>query len=535
MLGSGTLTGVLEARTHGGSTMLIHCETPVSFAEMAQSSRRMATGLRSLGVDAGDRVAIWMPTAPAWLVAFFACARLGAIAVAVNTRFVARELTDIVGRSGARVLVYWPGFERVDYASILAQCDASALPALQTLVAYEEEGDLARPLPKGFSSRSYRDLLTCEPMAEDCASPWSPCLILTTSGTTRAPKFVVHDQGTLLSHAGDVVRTHGLHADSVLLLAPPICGAFGICVTMAALAAGRPLVTAPVWDPAQAARWIDAYRVTHAPAVDDAIAQLLEQNERTPAFPTLEFCGFGAFNPAQEGIVERAQRRGLCVVGMYGTSEIQGLFARQSESAPVDVRSLGGGRPASGIARVRVRDPQTGLIQPHGGTGELEVFAPSSRMVEYFGDPEATRFAFTEDGWYRTGDLGYTRDDGSFVYLARLHDQLRLGGFLVSPLEIESVIQECKGVELCQVVDANVDGVPRPVAFVRMAPGTALDEAATIAYAAGKLARYKVPVRIFPVDDFPVTEGTNGNKIQKSKLRDLARARIDPSVEGEPP
>ena len=151
-------------------------------------------------------------------------------------------------------------------------------------------------------------------------------------------------------------------------------------------------------------------------------------------------------------------------------------------------------------------------------------------MVEYFGDPEATTSAITPDGWYRSGDLGYTLADGRFVYLTRMGDSLRLGGFLVSPLEIESVVQEVEGVDGCQVVGVTVSTTAgnalKPVGFVTLKPGVTLNEVAAIHHVAAKLAGYKVPVRLFAIDAFPVTEGTNATKIQKHKLRDLAQAKM---------
>lgn len=181
-------------------------------------------------------------------------------------------------------------------------------------------------------------------------------------------------------------------------------------------------------------------------------------------------------------------------------------------------------------ARVRARDPESGRVLADGESGELEFLAPGSRMVGYFGDPESTAAALTEDGWYRSGDLGYTQADGRFVYLARMGDSLRLGGFLVSPLEIEGVVQEVEGIDGCQVVGVTVDTTAgsalKPVGFVTLKPGGKLDEAAAIRHVAGRLAKYKVPVRLFAIDAFPATEGTNATKIQKHKLRGLAQTKM---------
>ena len=544
-----TLTGLLELRAATQHVALFDRERPLTYRELLDESARVAAGLEGLGVKRGDRVAIWLPNVPAWLACFLACARIGAIALAVNTRFRSAELADILQRSGSKVLVTWPGFGKIDFVGVLAGCPPESLAALDAIVAYGETvapgaGASAAPavsgradaaavaaavaaLPAGVAVRHYRDLLDCPPHSAVLGTPADGCAIFTTSGTTKAPKFVLHDQRTLVAHAFDVVDGFGFDERSTMLLAPPLCGVFGVCCALGMIAAGRPLLMMPTWDAALAARMIEAHGATHMNATDDAIAQLLEQNDRTPAFPTLRYVSYAAFNPALADIVETADARGLKVVGLYGISEIQALFARNREDEPVAQRKPGGGFPVSPLARVRARDPGTGRILPHGESGELEFLAPSSRMVEYFGNPEATRDALLEGGWYRSGDLGYTCEDGRFVFLTRIGDSLRLGGFLVSPLEIEDCVQQVPGIDGCQVVAANIGTSLRPIAFVTLRRGAVLDEAAVIAHVGARLARFKVPVRVFAIDAFPVTEGTNATKIQKNRLRDEALARLD--------
>lgn len=524
-----TLTDLLRERASTDAVALVDRTRPVTYRHLQDESARVAAAFRALGVRPGDRVAIWLPNVTAWLASLFACARLGAIAVAVNTRFRPAELADIVGRSGAKLLVTWPGFDRTDFVGVLAACPAASLAALDAIVAYDEPGDGGRTvsgLAREIPVHRYRDLLSQAPLADDQASPQAGCAIFTTSGTTKAPKFVLHDQRTLVSHAFDVVAGYAIGPDATMLLAPPLCGVFGVSCAMAMIAAGRPFVMMPAWDAAFAARAIDEHRVTHLNGSDEALAQLLDQKDRTPAFPSLQYCGYAAFNPALADIVERAEARGLKLVGLYGISEIQALFARQPDTDPIERRRLGGGFPVSPLAKVRARDPETGRVLPHGESGELEFLAPSSRMVEYFGNPEATREAILDGGWYRSGDLGYTCDDGRFVFLARMGDSLRLGGFLVSPQEIEECVQEVPGVFECQVVGVTARGALRPVAFVRLASGATLDETAAIAHVGSRLARYKVPERVFAIDAFPVTDGANGTKIQKAKLREIAQQRI---------
>lgn len=518
-----TLHALLAQRINNAAPALIDRARPVSYRELAGESGRVAQGLRKLGVRAGDCVALWLPNLPAWLSVFFACAQLGAIAVSVNTRFRSHELADILRRSRARLLVFWPGFKGIDFAGILAACDPQALEHLAAVVLYAEAGAALPAAVLGKPVHAYATLAGEAPLPKSGATPDAGCAIFTTSGTTKAPKFVLHDQRTVIRHAFDVAAGFAIGAGATLLLAPPLCGVFGFCGAMAAIAAGRPFVIAPAWDAEQAARDIVAHRITHCNGTDEACAQLIDCGAD---LSSLQFFGYAAFNPAHADIVQRADAAGLRLVGLYGASEIQALFARQDEHAPVAERWLAGGRPVSAAARVRARDPQTGAILAHGEPGELEFLAPSSRMAAYHGNPEATRQAITADGYYRSGDLGYTQADGRFVYLTRIGDSLRLGGFLVSPAEIEAVVQEAPGIAACQVVAVARTGGLVPVAFVLVQDGANLDEAKVIAHASSKLARYKVPVRVVAIDAFPVTPGANATKIQKGKLREMAEALL---------
>src|ERR687898_62531 len=127
------------ADTTPDAPAFIHGERRLNFAELLDCAARAAQGLSDLGVGPGDRVALWLPNIPAYPIFYFACVRLGAIAVAVNTRYRAVEVADIVGRSGAKVLACAPGFRRIDFLSILADIDPAALDKLAALVVVGDE------------------------------------------------------------------------------------------------------------------------------------------------------------------------------------------------------------------------------------------------------------------------------------------------------------------------------------------------------------------------------------------------------------
>lgn len=516
-----------------GPPALIYDGREVSAASLHERSARATLVLRRLGIRKGDRVALWLPNCPAWLELFFACARLGAIVVSVNTRFRSSEVQDIVGRSGAKLLILWPGFRQIDFFGILGEVDAGKLGQLEAIITYTEGGQPEVSWPGSQPVRAYADLIA--EVAQDDPPPEQVggedgCAIFTTSGTTRAPKFVLHTHRSIVDHANDVVRAFGYDdADAVFLLGIPLCGVFGFCQMTAALAAGRPTVLMPAYDPPLAADLIARHRVTHMNATDDMYAALVDAGRTkglpdSPMFPSLRRCGFAAFNGDPAATIAMGEATGIPFTGLYGMSEVQALFAGQSPDDPPARRAMGGGRPVSPQARVRVRDPETGQLAPQGEPGEIEIQAPSL-MAGYFGNEDATRDAMTGDGFLRTGDLGYLTDDG-FVFLSRLGDAMRLGGFLVSPAEIAGRIEELPAVDGCQVVAVGVGGRPQPVAFVRLAPGAAIDEEEIIAHCRAGLAKFKVPARIGVVENFPVAESANGVKVQRGELRKMAEALV---------
>ena len=544
-----TISGMLaEARRRWpDGAAVAYRGTRLTWAELDDAARRTARALSELGVGRGDRVALWLPNTPAYLALWLGCARLGAITVAVNTRFRASEVADVVQRTGAKALVLWPGFRGIAFLDILAEIPRSALERLETLLFYEEEagaGDNSvsgpgteagagalRALPASLAhcrQAAFSSLLGRPPLDEDRAAPDDGANVFTTSGTTRAPKFVLHTHASVTAHALTMARALG-YADREggVLGALPLCGVFGFCQATAALAAGRTLALTSTFDAAEAVRLVDEHRVHCLNVTDDMLMAMFEAAPRESALPTVRSCGFAAFAAKPDELRARAEARGVHLVGLYGMSEVQAFFARQPLDAAPERRLLGGGVPLDSGAAVRVRDPGSGGLLPPGKPGEIELAGPSL-MRGYLGDEAATAETVGADGFVRSGDLGHLTDGGGFVYLARLGDTMRLGGFLVSPAEIEARLNGHESVGGAQVVSAETSRGPRAVAFVTAAPGAAggFDEEALRSHCAAALARFKVPARIFVVDGFPTTKSANGTKIRRAELRRMAAERL---------
>ena len=510
-------------KTRGTATALVYADEPLTYAALAAESRRVAKGLADLGVKSGDRVAMWLPNVPAWLACLFACAQLGAIVVTVNTRFKSTEVADIVGRVGAKVLVFWPDFRHIDFAGILRGVPRDALANLETLIAYDETDSNVKPEPLlGRPVLRYRDLANRPELTENQPHADAGCVMFTTSGTTRAPKFVLHPQSSITRHAADMARAFGFDSvDAKTLLTVPLCGVFGLCNATATLAAGRPLVMIPTFEADAAARAIQQHRITHFAAVGDIVAQLLAARSEPVPYPSVRIV-IGA----RTGQAAPAEKRGLKLVGVYGMSEVQGMLSLRGLDEPPETRELGGGTLVAADGRVRTRDPASDEILPRGAHGELEFKVPSV-MSEYYGNAEATAAAFTSDGFIKSGDLGYTTADNAYVFLSRMGDVLRLAGFLVNPLEIEAVLDAHPSVEASQVVGIDGPRGTRPVAFVIPRNGAAINAPSIIAHCAQRIAKFKVPDAILPIDAFPFTPSANGNKVQKAKLREMAHATLN--------
>lgn len=501
-------------------------EGVTTVSQLLDRGRALAVGLSRLGVGRGDRVGVWLPNITAYLEIVIACARIGAIVVSVNTKFKSVEVEDIVGRSGCKALFLWPGFRDLDFLQLLADIDPAGLATLETLIFYDE-GQADITVPAAFRRKnqvSFHDLYSDGDAPVSRCKPEDGLVIFTTSGTTGKPKFVLHSHRSVTEHAKDMtLRFDMADEKSVILQALPLCGTFGLAQAMAGLLSASTMILMPVFDGDKAARYIQRQQVSHMNGSDDMMAMMLDAVPEPFPFPSLRSFGFAAFNPALQDIVSIADQRGVKMTGLWGMSEVQAFVACQPVTGSIEQRSLAGGKLTSARISVRVRNCETGELCDIGEPGEIECRSVG-QMLEYFGNPEATRETITLDGYVKTGDLGYMQSTDSFVFLSRMGDVLRLGGFLVSPAEIEECLQSYPTIERAQVVGVETETGARAVAFV--IEKEKIDPADVIAHVGARLARFKTPVAIFELDEFPTTDSANGVKIQRSVLKTMAAEKM---------
>ena len=476
--------------------------------ELATASERAAAHLASLGFSRGDVLAVCLPDGGAWLQLLFACARLGVLMVPITTRYHVQETRHVVEASRAKGIAVTAEFLGVGYAALAREIQ-SAVPGLAHIIDVPE-------------AAKFLAVDAALPPAPSTGEPGDPLCIFSTSGTTGNPKLAVHDQQGIAQHAQNAARELAIGKDSVLLCALQLPGVYGFVQALAAMAGGACCVFLQVYSTQAVVDAIAKFRATHFFSSDGMFDAVM--NMPRADFKTWRYGGLADFAGYADQVVARAEKEfGIRLVGLYGSSECFALTSAQRYDDPLAQRCRSGGRPMPGI-EVRAAHVDSGAVLPDGERGELQ-FRGYNVMTGYLNNPAATAGAFTPDGWLKSGDLGYTEKD-RFIYLSRLKDSLRLRGFLVDPTEIEEFLATH-----AEVIDAQVVGVNRvgegdmAIAFVRKR-NAALDEAQLLAFCKAGIAGFKVPRRIVFVDSYPSSEGPNGTKILKNRIREMAERLV---------
>ncbi|EJN07638.1 AMP-binding protein [Herbaspirillum sp. YR522] len=503
-------------------------EVEITYAQFDRMVRRTAAWLQQQGVGPGDRVAVWLVNRMEWLAMYFGLGRLGAAMMTVNTRYRAHELAYILERSQASMLVLQLNFRKIDFPAVLQDVPAEAASLLRKVVVVDAVGAELPTQVLGKPTVAFDLAGLPDVEVADVSSPHAHSILFTTSGTTSGPKLVLHPQRTVSLHSQRVAPAYGFTEAGVRLLASlPLAGVFGFNAAMAAFAAGQPVVLMDTFDGPAAARLINQRHVTHVFGSDEMFRRIIEHGQGERPFPSARVFGFACFHPGIVEYTQAAWAREIPMIGLYGSSEVQALFSLQPRALPLDERIKGGGLPAShrSGAEIRIRDIDTGQLLGPNQSGVIEVRSDTN-FIGYLNNAAATAAAIDAEGFFNTGDVGYLREDGSFVYQTRQGDAMRLGGYLVSPVEIEDVIKTVAGVADVQVVAVDIGNQARPVAFVIASAGAQPQESAMRQAAAAVLAPFKVPAHFWMVDEFPSTQSSNGTKIQRVKLRDMALQRL---------
>jgi long-chain acyl-CoA synthetase len=495
-----------SARRYGNGVALDFFGAETTYAELADQVSRAAEALRTLGVRAGDRVALVLPNCPQHVVAFYAALRLGGVVVEHNPLYTADELEHQLADCGATVVVCWDktaatidglrGSTAVQ--TVLAVDLTSALPRRMRLAlrlpvarARATRAAMTGPVPQSVL-RWERFASSTGPLCPTHPQPFPQdvALLQYTGGTTGTPKGAILTHRNLRANAAQGrAWVPGLEDGRETVYAVlPLFHAYGLtlCLTFS-MSVGATLVLLPRFD----------------------LDQMLDAIRRRP--PTF----LPAVPPIYERVASAARERGL---DLSSTSPV----ALGNPVAPTRrPGTIGVPFPSTQIRIVDPDEPSRDL--PIGQEGELLVRGPQV-FAGYWNRPDETARVQLPGGWLRTGDIAVADRDGFVRIVDRIKELIITGGFNVYPSEVEDVLRELPEVGDVAVVGvrSGSDAGEEVVAAVVPAAGTAVDPERVRAFARERLAAYKVPRRVVVVDALPRSQI---GKILRRGVRDQLEAR----------
>jgi long-chain acyl-CoA synthetase len=468
-------------------------EIELTYGELDDRSARLATLLEEKGVERGDRVGVMLPNVPEFPVAYYGVLRAGAIVVPMNVLLKQREIAFYLEDSGAELLLAWHGF--------CDQAGAGAATAGAELIEIEPAACAAtlaehEPTP-GLATTAKDDT----------------AVILYTSGTTGKPKGAELTHANLARNADVSSRTTSeIAAGDVVLGALPLFHSFGQTVAMnASLSVGACLTLVPKFDPGEALATMQRDGVTHFYGVPTMYGALLHHPERE-SFDTssLRICITGGASMPVEVLRGFEEAFGAKVMEGYGLSETSPVACSNHPDKERKPGSIG--NPIEGVEMRIVNENDQPVAQ--GEVGEI-VIRGHNVMKGYWQRPEATEEAM-RGGWFHSGDMARTDEDGYFYIVDRKKDLIIRGGYNVYPREVEEVLYEHP-----KIREAAVLGVPHDEwgeeigAAVVLHEGEQLSSEEVSAYVKDRIAAYKYPRLVWFLDELP--KGPTG-KILKREI-----------------
>ncbi|HMG35148.1 MAG TPA: AMP-binding protein [Blastocatellia bacterium] len=506
------------------------------FQQLEWIARTVARGLLAIGVEAGDRVALWAPNVPEWVVLQFALAKIGAILVTVNTGLQSSELEYLLKQSEANTLITVAGFRDSDYVETiykivpeLRQSEECALKSdslsfLRNVIYIGEDHpagmlkydallDLSKNVP-------YQDL-------DEHISLQNLDTVINmqyTSGTTGFPKGVMLTHRNILNNGYWLAEGLALTSKDRLCVPVPFFHCFGCVIgVLGAYTHAATLVPLEQFDPIRVLKNIEAERCTALYGVPTMFIAEIEELE-TESFNLSSLrTGIMAGSLCPESlmrkVIERMGMKELTIV--YGLTEASPGITMTPRHDSVQLRTQTVGRRLPEV-EVKIVDPATGNECPSGQEGEL-CCRGYNVMKGYYNNPRATSDAIDQDGWLHSGDQATMDDQGYVRITGRIKELIIRGGENIAPKEIEDFLRHHP-----KIMDVYVYGVPDEkfgeavAAAVQLKAGETATGDEIREFCKGNIARFKIPRFIRFVDSFPMTAS---GKIQKFRLREAHLAQ----------
>jgi acyl-CoA synthetase (AMP-forming)/AMP-acid ligase II len=497
-----TIAQLLEAGAEQHTAITAPGGVPLTYGVLRELVRGTVSALNARGIGANDRVAIVLDNGPEMATAFLGIAS-GATAAPLNPGYRADEFEFYLTDLRAKLLVIAAGKD----TPAAAVATKLGVP-IAHLVAHPERG-------AGSFELDFPTTLTAtEPTTPRLATPDDVALVLHTSGTTSRPKIVPLAQKNICASAANIRATLSLTKDDVGLIVMPLFHIHGLMAALSsALSAGGTVFCTPGFNALKFFAWLDEAKptwYTAVPTMHQALLLRAPKNAEIVAASRLRFIrsSSSAMPPTVLAELERVFRAPL--VEAYGMTEASHQMA--SNPLPPRARKPGTVGLAAG-PEVRVADP-LGKTVATGERGEI-VIRGGNVTAGYENNPAANESGFI-DGWFRTGDVGTMDDEGYLSIVGRLKEIINRGGEKISPREVDEIIMQHPAVHQCVAFAIPHDMLGEEVgAAIVLREGHSADDKELRAFAAVRLADYKVPKKILIVKEIPV--GPTG-KLQRIGL-----------------
>lgn len=485
----------------------------MTFGEWHDRAVALARALLDLGLSPGDHIAILAESRIEWPVAQLGIALMGGVMVPLNTYYQRDDLAYALQQSNAKALFLSAAFRNNAYLETVRSLREDA-PELKTLIVFDGEHE---------DAESYDSLLDAGAKSATALPDVSPDAVASlqyTSGTTGFPKGALLTHGGMLANAWGISGRLNVTAEDRWTSIIPLfhCAGCIMCV-LGTVQRGSCYVGVPSFAPTEMFEIVEGEKCTMLSGVPTSHIAMLEHPDRGRFdLSTLRAGTCGGADTDPELLRRCAEDFPLPgVVQVYGQTEASTLISLADSDAPERFDTCGPPLPG---ADVRITDPETGAELPAGKIGQIETSGPMV-MRGYYGNADATADTIGEDGWMKTGDLGYMTEDGNIVVAGgRLRDMIIRGGENIYPVEIENMLRTHPAVS-----DIAVFAVPDHYygeivgAAIDLAEETTAEELRS--YCDGRIAKFKVPAKFYRVGSFPLTAS---GKIRKTELRDMAEA-----------
>ena len=468
-----------------------------TYSQFAAAVARTAALLSAKGIRKGDVVSLLLPNSAEYVIAYFACWKLGALAGPVNSLLKSQEITYVISNSEAKALLI-----NSEFLSIVEPL-RKELTSLSAIIAFDNEAEATK------------DVLT-DADPESDISPDDEAIIIYTSGTTGKPKGCLLTHGNVIANARQISEWLKFGPDDRLLTIMPLFHMNAVSVTtMSALYARGSSVASPKFSASRFWQIVSDYQITSFGSVATMLSMLLTTypNGVPVGLKTdqLRFAMCGSA-PVPAETIRRFEETFHClVIEGYGLSE---STCRSTFNPPDQRRRAGScGLPIGNEMRV-VDDNDEDVAD--GELGEI-ILRGENILKGYYKSPEATAYAF-RNGWFHTGDIGYRDKDGFYFIVDRKSDMIIRGGENIYPREIDEVLYQHPAISAAAVVGVSDDLYGEEVAgFVVLREGSEVSEQELIEFCQARLADYKCPKTIRFVKEIP--KGPTGKLLKRELVK----------------